>query len=110
MRCWEAMCPRRTVQEAWLAPAGGMLQGMGRTLRRGLLAAGDSVAGFEFLRIEPRAGGRWVYLAQPGGRPPTEFTANAAGDTSVTFTNLRHDFPQRVGYARRGADSLVARI
>ena len=107
--CWEARNARRTVQELWLPPAGGTLQGMGRTLRR--TAAGtDSVAEFEFLRIVPREGGAWVYLAQPGGRPATEFTAHAASDTSVTFTNLAHDFPQRITYTRRGADSLVARV
>jgi len=105
--CWEMRNARRTVQELWLPPASGMLQGMGRTLRR--TAAGDSVAEFEFLRIVAR-GDDWVYLAQPGGRPATEFTAHAASDTGITFTNLRHDFPQRITYARRGADSLIARI
>src|SRR5690349_17585979 len=86
--CWEQRTPRRTVQELWLPPAGGMLQGMGRTLRRSANGAeGDSVAEFEFLRIVERAGAR-VYLAQPNGQPPTEFTTRAtlsAGDTSVTF-------------------------
>ena len=106
--CWEQRTPRRIVQELWLPPASGTLQGMGRTLRR--TAAGDSVTEFEFLRIVARAGGTWVYLAQPGGRPPTEFTANGVSDTLVTFTNLQHDFPQRVSYARRGADSLLARV
>ena len=105
--CWEQRTPRRIVQELWLPPASGTLQGMGRTLRR--TAAGDSLVEMEFLRIVARDGA-WVYLAQPGGQPPTEFTAHAMSDTSVTFTNLQHDFPQQVTYTRRGADSLVARV
>lgn len=105
--CWEQKTPRRIVQELWLPPASGTLQGMGRTLRR--TATGDSLVEMEFLRIVARDGA-WVYLAQPGGQPPTEFTSHAAGDTSVTFTNLQHDFPQQVTYRRRGADSLVARV
>jgi hypothetical protein len=31
-------------------------------------------------------------------------------DSGFTVENLEHDFPQRVIYQRRGADSLVARI
>jgi hypothetical protein len=34
----------------------------------------------------------------------------AISDTMVVFENPAHDFPQRVGYQRRGADSLVAWI
>jgi hypothetical protein len=105
--CWELRTPRRIVQELWLPPASGSLIGMSRTLRR--TAAGDSLVEFEFLRVT-RRDDAWVYHAQPNGRPPTEFTAHATGDTSVTFTNLAHDFPQRITYTRRGADSLVARV
>jgi hypothetical protein len=105
--CWEQRTPRRIVQELWLPPASGTMIGMGRTLRH--TAAGDSLVEMEFLRIVARDGA-WAYLAQPGGQPPTEFTSHAAGDTSVTFTNLQHDFPQQITYRRRGADSLVARV
>src|SRR5690349_1279029 len=105
--CWEQRTPRRLVQELWLPPASGALQGMARTLRR--TAAGDSLVEMEFLRIVARDGA-WVYLAQPNGQPPTEFTAHVVADTSVAFTNLAHDFPQRIEYTRRGADSLVARV
>jgi hypothetical protein len=107
--CWEARSTRRVVQELWLPPVGGTLVGVSRTVRRGATADGDQMVEFEYLRIVPRDG-RWVYVAQPSGRPPTEFTASAAGDTAVTFTNLAHDFPQQILYRRVGADSLVARV
>ena len=107
--CWEARSARRVVQEVWLPPVGGTLVGMSRTIRPGTNGASDQMVEFEFLRIVPRDG-RWVYAAQPNGRPPTEFTASAASDTSVTFMNLAHDFPQRILYRRVGGDSLVARV
>ena len=43
-------------------------------------------------------------------RPRAEFASTAVSDTAVVFENLAHDFPQRIIYRRRGADSLVARI
>jgi hypothetical protein len=34
----------------------------------------------------------------------------AVSDSAVTFEHPTHDFPQRVIYRRRGADSLLARV
>jgi hypothetical protein len=31
-------------------------------------------------------------------------------DTTVVFENPQHDFPQRVGYERKGGDALLAWI
>lgn len=44
------------------------------------------------------------------GQTPTDFTAASVSDTIVTFENPQHDFPQRVIYRKRGADTLWARI
>ena len=90
-----------------MRPAGGLMLGVGRTLRR--TAAGDSVSEFEFVRISERDG-RLVYKAQPSGQATAEFISEEVSDSSVTFANLAHDFPQRVRYRRRGTDSLLARI
>ena len=86
-----------------MAPRGGQMIGMGRTVR------GDSVIEFEHLRIFARDG-RAVYHAEPSGQTPADFTAATVGDTLVTFENTQHDFPQRVIYRKRGADSLLAWI
>ena len=64
---------------------------------------------WEALRVEVKDG-VVTYLAQPGGRPATPFPAATITDTSVTFSNPSHDFPQRILYRKVGADSLVARI
>lgn len=81
------------VEEVWSAPGGSTMFGVGRTID------GDTLVGFEFLRIEARAEAI-VYVAHPGGRMPgTEFTLlpQTTPDTFV-FSNPDHDFPQRVIY------------
>lgn len=101
--CWQQANARRIVDEQWMTPRGGLMMGMSRTVQ------GDSVAEHEVLHIRETAG-LVVYHAEPSGQQPTDFTAISLSDSQVTFENLAHDFPQRVMYRRRGADSLVARI
>lgn len=101
--CWELRSGARVVHEQWMAPLGGMMLGMSRTVVR------DTVRESEQLRIENR-GGRLSYVARPEGRPETVFTAATVTDSLVVFSNPDHDFPQRISYRVRGADSLVARI
>jgi hypothetical protein len=38
------------------------------------------------------------------------FVSRLLTDSTVVFENLEHDFPQRVGYRRAGADSVLAWI
>ena len=105
--CWTRTTARSIVEEQWMRPAGGLMLGVSRTLRR--TAAGDSATEFEFVRVSERAG-KLVYTAQPSGQAVAEFTSESVSDTSVIFANPAHDFPQRIIYRRRGADSLLARI
>ena len=90
-------------EEHWLAPKGGLMIAVNRTVVDG------KAKEFELMRIEMREG-KPVYLASPGGRPATEFRAIEQSATKVVFENAAHDFPQRVIYKKRGADSLIARI
>lgn len=101
--CWELRTPTRVTHEQWMAPLGGVMLGMSRTVVR------DVAREWEFLRLDV-SDGVVTYLAQPGGRPATPFPASVVTDTSVTFANPAHDFPQRILYRRAGADSLIARI
>ena len=64
---------------------------------------------FEHIRITTDSG-RLIYTALPSGQRETKFPAITVSDTSIVFENLQHDFPQRVIYRKRGADSVVARI
>lgn len=86
-----------------MAPRGGVMIGMSRTVREGKLIE------HEFIRLIEREG-RLVYRAMPSRQAPTEFTSTVASDTLMIFENPAHDFPQRMIYRRQGSDSLTARI
>ncbi len=89
-------------EEHWMAPAGGELVGMARTVS-------PASTGHEFLRIALVNGGL-TYLTSPSGRqPPTPFLCASQAPNQVVFSNPQHDFPQTVGYARDG-DRLTAWI
>ncbi len=90
------------VSEIWTGAGSGVLVGVNLTRARS--------AQFEFLRIGPGAGaGRVSFFGSPGGAPPVEFPMRVHDSQRVVFENPTHDFPQRVIYARDGAD-LTARI
>lgn len=90
------------IEETWLAPRGGELLGVNRTLK------GERSVAFEFLRIA-LIDGVPTYLAQPGGRPATAFARSGGGADWVRFENAAHDFPQRIEY-RRSGDQLRAEV
>lgn len=101
--CWERRTARGVVEERLSPPKGGMLQGMGRTFR------GDSLVEYEFVLIREQ-GGKVVYEAHPSGQAMNVFPAKTLTDTLVEFEDPAHDYPQRVGYRKAGADSLIAWI
>jgi len=101
--CWVTERGKATIEEQWMAPAGGTMLGMGRTIREGKL---DD---YELLIIRAKDG-RVDYEAHPMMQPTAVFTATVVSDTLLQFENPRHDFPRLIAYQRRGADSLFARI
>ena len=100
---WEAVRPGVTFEERWTEEKGGLMLGLGRTIK------GDRAVGFEFLRIEFRQDGVF-YVAQPGGSPKTEFKLAATGRDSATFENPAHDPPKRIRYSRDPDGSLRAEL
>jgi hypothetical protein len=92
-----------TIEERWTPPAGGAMLAVSRTIK------GDRLVAFEFLRIVERDG-TLIYIAQPDGRPPTEFRLSAITSDSATFENRAHDFPKVIAYARKADGSLEARV
>lgn len=100
--CWEQRAGSRLTQEQWMAPAGGLMLGMSRTL------ASDAVREWEQLRIEVQAG-VVTYIAQPSGQALAAFKATSVSDTAVVFENPQHDFPTKISYRKVGSDSLWAR-
>lgn len=99
---WVGSSGAVTFEERWTPPAGEAMLAVARTIK------GPRMVAFEFLRIIQRDG-TLVYVAQPSGRPPTEFTLTAIDADSATFENPAHDFPKMIRYARRPDGSLEAR-
>ena len=57
---------------------------------------------FEFLRITVKDGAV-VYIAMPGGAPPTDFAMAKCETGVVEFENGKHDYPQRIRYEKTDA-------
>jgi hypothetical protein len=100
--CWKFEANGRVVEEQWMAPAGGALLGMSRTVRDGKLIE------FEFVQVRDLPEGL-TYIAKPSGQPEARFVAISASANEVVFENAAHDFPQRIRY-RASGDALHARI
>lgn len=103
--CWEARSAdgTNTVEEQWMAPRGGLMLGLSRTVRDG------RVRGHEFLSIR-EAGGPLVYHAVPSGQSPTNFPARSVEDDRLEFVNPVHDFPRKIVYSRTAPDSIRAMV
>lgn len=98
--CWSLTDGERSVDEHWMAPRAGSMQGMSRTVR------GDKLVAYESVLLRAR-GEQLDYEVQPSGQARTVFTSTVVTDTSVVFENLQHDFPQRVAYQRDGERLLA---
>lgn len=101
--CWELTAGERIVEEQWMAPRGGSMMGMSRTVRGGRTVAWETVL------LREDSAGAISYNAFPGGQAAAVFPATELSDSHAVFSNPAHDFPQRIIYRRRG-DTLAARI
>lgn len=101
--CWTRDVRDGVNEEHWMAPRGGSMLGMSRTVR------GDKTVEFEFLRIA-EVNGALAYIAMPSGQKETTFPVKMLSEREVVFENPAHDFPQRVIYRRAGEAALTARI
>ncbi|MDX2197986.1 MAG: DUF6265 family protein [Phycisphaerae bacterium] len=101
-----------SIEERWGPPLGGAMFAVSRTVN----TSGKLVA-FEYLRIVERDGGL-IYIAQPGGKSPTEFvlTELDAGKGAekaprrAVFDNPRNDYPKRIVYELSPEGDLSATI
>jgi hypothetical protein len=100
--CWQSTGSPVVVEEQWMAPRGGTMIGMGRTVRDGRTTE------YELVVLKEQEG-RLAYEAHPSGQPSAVFLSSEVTDASVVFENAEHDFPQRVGY-RRSESGLAAWI
>ncbi len=101
--CWQHRSGNRESLEMWMPPAAGLMLGASRTI------VGGAVREYEQLLIRME-NGKLIFTATPSGQQTASFTSTSLTDTSFVVENPQHDFPQRIIYRRRGADSLIARI
>lgn len=100
---WSNEKPRLVMEEVWLPAVGNTMVGVSRVVKA------DSLVAHELVIIRQH-GARFAYEAHPSGQATATFLSTTVTDSSVVFENLAHDFPQRIGYERIGADSLYAWI
>ena len=99
---WRGESGQARIEEHWIEAAGGTMLGVSRTI-----VSGRTVA-FEFLRIEAREDGVF-YVAQPNGRPPTDFKLTRVSAGEAVFENRQHDHPKTIRY-RLSDGTLVAEV
>lgn len=100
--CWAATGADAGSEEHWLAPAGGTLLGISRTVKNGKTVT------HEFMQIRETENGV-VFIASPANQKTAEFRMISLEGKRVVFENPEHDFPQRVIYELRDGN-LVGRI
>jgi hypothetical protein len=101
--CWHSEVDEPGSGEQWMAPAGGSMLGMARTLK------GGRAVQFEFMQIRESAAGV-VFIAQPSGLGGTRFVATELSERVAVFERSEPDFPQRVIYRLQADGRLAARI
>lgn len=101
--CWAMDSNGRLVEEQWLAPRASSMLGVGRTTR------GATLVDYEMVLIRER-GEQLAYEAHPANQEPAVFMSTTVSERSIVFENLKHDFPQRIGYERISVDRLEAWI
>lgn len=103
--CWALEGRDSGSTETLMAPAGGTMLGMSRTVKAGRTLE------YEFMRIhaDPKGTGL-LFTAQPSGQRETTFASRSIAPGEVTFENPDHDFPQRIIYRRLAEGSMLGRI
>lgn len=96
--CWSG----DGLEEHYTTPTTNVILGLSRYVQ------GGATRQFEFSRIT-RTDAAVTLTPQPDGGAGTPFRLTAHTDSSVTFENPAHDFPQRIRYHREG-ETLTARI
>ncbi len=101
---WRLEKGGRVIDEQWMAPAGGVMLGMARTVKDG------RVVEHEFVQLRAGADDIVAYRVSASGQPEVVFRLASLKDGKAVFENLQHDFPQRISYEQRPDGSLLAAI
>ena len=103
---WENKTARGSMYETWKKVSDRELAGKSYALNEN-----DTIV-FETVQLIQNEKGMFYIPTvknQNNGMPIT-FTLTKISDTSMTFENSQHDFPQKISYTKITTDSLVAEI
>jgi hypothetical protein len=101
--CWEHQESGFRREEPGMAPSGGTMLGMSRTV------AGGETVEHESFRIEKKEDGP-VFVANPSGQPEAEFRQYELSDSVAAFEAPKHDFSRRILYRLLDRRRAVASI
>jgi hypothetical protein len=93
-----------TTLEQWQKPAGGMMFGIGRTIKEG------KIVSYELTRIYQEADGTIFFSAKLPKQDEVAFKLIKSAGGEFVFENAAHDFPQRVIYRQEKNGDLAGRI
>jgi hypothetical protein len=102
--CWAAEGREAGSVEHWLAPAGGTMLGMSRTVRSGRTVQ------FEFMQFRIGGNGKLEFVALPSGQKETSFVLVSRSEGLASFEAPAHDFPQKVTYQALPGGRMIGRI
>ena len=104
--CWESSKPESgyLLSEQWMRPEGGMMIGMGRTVRD------RKAQDWEFMRIEQTGDGLTFFAKPKANRDETPFKMTRMSESEIVFEDPAHDFPQKVTYRLTKTGSLAPSI
>jgi hypothetical protein len=88
--------------ERWALTPSGTLEGESVTRKDGAVVFTETLA----IRRGPAG---LEYFASPSGQAPHAFALETCGDSSATFSDPGHDWPQSLSY-RRSGDTLTATV
>lgn len=100
--CWQTKSGE--IREVWSESEDGYYFGYSVVMQ------GKQVVFFEQMRIDP--GPSPIFNAYPSGLGPSAFPASETANSSITFANPDHDYPQKIRYARDGdnLNAVISRI
>src|SRR6478736_8036018 len=78
---WRMEKAGRVTEEQWMAPSGGTMLGMSRTVVKG------RVVEYEFMQVREGPGGTLFFVARPSGQPEAAFQLLSLEDNGVIFEN-----------------------
>jgi Domain of unknown function (DUF6265) len=108
--CWIGDVDEAKYEECWTSPSGEFMQGSGR------MSKGDKILMREHITIEKEGEDLIMYVLgygeklKPDAQGTVGFKLVKSSKNELVFENPKHDYPQRIVYAKDGKDGLIARI